>query len=990
MSSEIGVRRFRRLVSDLHQLSVRQSLTKEDLDGIRTDWQKLLNIDDQSFDDRDYEEFPLILHWLSEDNEYHSLAGPGDPIYVFAPTMGNPQLTVEYLRALDAVDDRETPDLDQKVSLGNKVRRIMDVHSEIVNSVTAYPRLVERVSLLYKNDVYYRDRPDESFPDINTSGPLSSDDEFDRQYNLGLVKLLPAITDVNTVSESDNLINETAVDSINRYMSLKGLSIFYNAGDIQAFEAALWGIVKFCYVGTAYEEDVSSIVDQYSQLNPIMSILKPLYRYLDTQIQPSVIPVTQLISIVEQLIDCSPDAPITLLHFPKLLEFYASIFKDGETPLESDPYFDLINRTISSWIDEDITYDGLFNELVSLSGVPAMVDEQPRTISGVVYPTPQLRQAQILLMKSLAKERKYFDDWLSEYRELDLVSRRVPDLRRLEERPYFKTWQRKLANLRDLDIVSERHVAQRYFLKWKASYTVKKVTDTTNVQKLNLWKKQFVIDTWNSRLQQYTELNVLAAKQYNTQLKARVFFKWEGRSTKAILKQRKLCNLERKFVLEQHLLKWFQAYRYRELEHTTAHANGLYLKRFVFDRIVRASYMNKVANKLLETRAKRRLHMYFQWWVRSYVWKIDAQETYATYLLKTNLKKWVLETLSTEFEDVKRGQLLRLQFKEWNLNTKLALLREYRGGEEEQKWFNHWVARVESVTSQEAKAEHKYSDQLVKQKFGHWKNRYDQVASLPAKCVQFRRAHERRYAVIYLSRWKTRLDSIKEKNCELAERSRQQLLDGPIRSCFNSWYIRYDKYRHEKQRADSIWANSLLERCMIHWFQRYDKIVYMTELCQNELDLRDGKLVSKMMSKMSLTLMRYEADGLKADSFKQRAQRNMTRTFFDLWQIKYDQRKEKDNPYLETVESSTPIREVSFADTATLVSPPFSPFHTPMRHSSLSSVTSSARRMRQANLEQRANHYRQVRDSPDNSVSFTEVPTPTRSTSSRRVHSDVL
>ncbi|VEU21573.1 DEKNAAC102585 [Brettanomyces naardenensis] len=1108
MEIELGVEYFRGLLGKLYQLSrsTTGTLTLEDLEQVKEYWQKLLGIDVNSFQDDLYNDLTLTILWIGEGIEYHGLKKmegpePGELTPNLRRSMGNPLQSEAIVQQLDSLDSDDSTDLSQKLSLSNKMRAVLDSHGEVVRSISARNDLVNNINTLYINDMYYRDKGDQSFAglgdsnlqsqlsQIHISGPLSSDPDFNELYIYGFTKLLASLEGTDTRRIQMMKIRRAAESMVKEYSTKQRITFLYNLDVVNGFHRQIWKIAKFCFRDNVDAGDMEGIIENYSVLNPVLPILKPLlrqlldeedaggetrYSALSSTIQTiKLIPAKKLVSLIEGVISLQKNPIPSLVHFGKLIQCYVEVLEANGNSIEDDYYYGRVSRAASSWIGKETSIIGLYSDLYSLSLVP---HSGQRSIEGHVVPSEELREAYLKSIQSIRLERKYLLLWSSVFTEERLYDSKIASIKRITRQPYFNMWKiesdKSASNVKLAVNFYDSHLISHYFLIWKQCYDqLRQLDDKADKFSLNTWFKKWsmhqehidqrlsekehqfnmvhsvrqcltlmalnykasnsalvtivddviaklYLERWRQRVVECRELELKALKFHDNSVQRLMIVRWKLESSDHF---RLLCVLncaQRKFTLGRYMALWTQQAEYSIAEGKVKLTNWRLRRAYFFNFWQTAYKLNELADKMRQKHNMRVAGRFLTRWKRGCELCQTADRFSERKLTTALLKRWRFKWRYVEASANGNAILAKQVFRVWRLTTRYQEYQNSFDTHLASGLLDVWRQRSNRCTADmdEALQIDRFFTRSGFLRF--WRKQTEVTIEQKRKAVEFRKKLVRAESVRLLDRTWKRWERIylKAKHHEekLEEVYYRQLLRGAVSKAFISWQQKYGKIVQATEAADSVREGSLMMKYMLQWLGEYDRAQKLEEIYQNQLSMKDVELLRSVVSQMSLKMMKYHTDYRNADLFKVRWQKNALKAFFDIWKIRLDSRHENEeadevmlapssNPYIDFSGYSSPyaerasrlgsLRSSSTSDltlipstTTTSISSPPRLFRTPHRTSM--TISSSAKKARRLNLEQRVNHYKQAKQrSPEKlaeaEASFGEdsASTPTRASS---------
>ncbi|QPG73513.1 hypothetical protein FOA43_000824 [Brettanomyces nanus] len=1105
-----GVECFRELVDELYRLSkyTAGTLTVGELRDVRDNFRDLLRVESSQFDERDYKDIKLTIFWIDAGIDYHAITEVGNvsesiAISRIVQSLGNAGRSLSTLNQLDRIDAEEgdsTTDLSQKLTVANKIRSLMDDHTQFVTEVSAKGDLIDQIHILYVNDMYYRERGDDgeiSFDSqltqsIHTEGPLSSDEILNDVYNYGFTRLLATLNPLDTKRIQLKKIRLAAVDTVDQYLTKRGILFVYNSNVVIEFHRRIWGLVKFCFRNNVDYDVLTDSIDSFSELNPVFPIMRLFLKqaleeqsldndgdnspefsaeFTDESDEKSLFvkedripPPQELISILRSVVEPQANTLPQLLVFVKALEIYSEFLDTDGIQYYSDYYYCAVSRSTSAWINKDTSLLEFYAELQELATVST---SKKHSADGHVMANDQLIEAALTARYILKVERDFMGVLKDTFVEETLYDSKLMTIRRLLRAPYFTVWKIRYSQNKNIEQQAYRscnkYVVHRYMKLWRHEYDKyvksiqeadkylekrmfyrwkgrKQCTERVMVKKLREFELNHTIrryfkymlmgvraknskavkmvdsiiltvylNRWLCGLRTIRELEKKSANFYVDTLYRSTLFLWKMACGCPFQRLKILNEAQTKFTLQRYLHMWLDQLMYANFEGQVIQSSIKLRKRYFFNywkTIYDISLIGHKADKKLDVSVARRL---IKEWKEVARMKMKADNVLRKHVMSSSLNQWRLKLRFIDGCTKRNSILARKEIRLWRLETKLREYQNQFDSEMVTETFKLWKKKVQRCTSdmKESEEVNRYLTLQTYMKFWgtHFKTRVE-LNDRANRLKEFVSQRERiRLIQFALDRWKLGYYELKEKEDRIENIYRGHLLRTSVTQCFDIWKKKFTRIKEALMVADNVRDSSLMLNVMLKWLNQYDRLIRLDEMYQNHVSMQDVELLRSMMSRMSLRLIKYQTDYRNADMFKLRWQKHALRAFFDIWNIKLENKKQsKDematvigNPYIELErngsrlssiqsESSSDLTLISSSTPSTLASLVSSPggmspprlFRTPIRHNK-TSLSSSAKRARRLNLEQRVNHYKQAKQrSPEKMSDSDSVTTPTR------------
>ena len=303
-----GVRHFQELLNRLYHFSTLRTntLTLEDLEQVRRCWEEVFFTEKSAFNDEKYEDFQFVVNWFDDTAEpktYHGLRSVSETLDTnneMLPASSTPSVdsspslvperilkdiqqcvgddtkikslleemdtcisndnileTAEATGTLTDTNESSSTDVSCKISLTNKIRTLLDEHSDLVSAISTQSDLTERVYKWYYNDMYYREKE-------TSANEISYDEEFRHMYIYGFTTLLASLDTSDTGKMQKLKIRRASKSMVESFLSRVNVLLLYDLHAIHEFHQKVWGVVKFCFRNNEDCDEICSEIENYS------------------------------------------------------------------------------------------------------------------------------------------------------------------------------------------------------------------------------------------------------------------------------------------------------------------------------------------------------------------------------------------------------------------------------------------------------------------------------------------------------------------------------------------------------------------------------------------------------------------------------------------------------------------------------------------------------------------------------------------------------
>lgn len=630
---------------------------------VRILWQLLLGIDETRFDSHNYEVFEL--KFTNDGRRFMGLTYLGSDRNLVNENLGNAvgfaSKSLEIVQLLDEEDsdDGQETSVSFKLSLLNKIRYILFEHHMMVREFFNDDEVKSHIASFIRDDIPY------STNELRVS-MNSNNHVLNTCYQECLESLL---------LQKDYTIDEVAKGVFQLFKHKAGVAYFFDFNMVSKFHNQMIALLKRSFRGHDF---VNEEIEDFFRHNPILPVLKPLYRNFALQVinndmkdKPSQIEknddkliVKLNIELLKQILhevtqknnSELEDCPITMKWFPQIIQYYSeSLMSEGVTNVENDLYITMIKKAAIRWIDNEIDTGLFVAQLSDLSLIPTAM---PYLFQGVLFPTVHMRMALYTVKENIRLYEKYFDLWHACTIQKTSLEMKFDQWLNIVAKTYIGKWRTKLTlkqQIKKIDTYPLRMTRLRGFYEtWKLKTICLK--NNEKVAELKRCKKYFLL--WRTSTKSYQkQLNM--AQKYNDKILTKRFL--------TLWMAAKVCRFP-------EVLNKFAVIR-----------RSLYFKLWI---LVQSELKHNVS-KAAQFEKSHIFTRYFQLWKTRSASSInrlqDLKRAEYEFTLKKSFQKWKLQihflVFERDFQVHSNEMLLQRYFSQWRNfkklvdNENLALIR---------------------------------------------------------------------------------------------------------------------------------------------------------------------------------------------------------------------------------------------------------------------------------------------------------------------------
>lgn len=447
---------------------------------VRSLWHLLLGIDENKYDAHNYE----LLELSFNSNEYKFacfiyLGSDFDNIAESVPhSIGFPQESLKVVELLDnqlTEENTEDESISFKLSMLNQIRFILFNHHIMVDKLIVDDQ-VERVLAKYLTIDINNDANED------TLSFNSNNEMLNMCYSWCYSKFV--------LGESDLGIDEISREILETFKYEATVAFFFNHSILTDYHNKMVDVLKRIY---RKHDFVDVEIDDYFRHNPILPILKPVYRKLALQTYDEDLRMPKNncpglkerigIALLKQiLVDLSTaelksvlvEMPISLKRFPLVVNYYIeSLISSGVKLIENDPFIQMIELCILKWVNKEVDNDIFVTQLCELSTIPTA---EPYKYKDTIFPNVHMRMAVFMVRQNIRIYETYFKRWKNKHAQYHKILKAEKNVEIKLAQKYYSIWKYKYQKVKVISHVSlhtvETPILKLYFQKWIRKETI--------------------------------------------------------------------------------------------------------------------------------------------------------------------------------------------------------------------------------------------------------------------------------------------------------------------------------------------------------------------------------------------------------------------------------------------------------------------------------------------------------------------------------------
>lgn len=382
---------------------------------VRTLWQLLLGIRESIFDSHNYELFEL--HFKDTEKIFTGFRYFGldkDSVALNLHNgVGSTQESSKIVDLLEeASDEGSETSISFKLSILNKVRYILFCHAVRLKEILDETKLLRAIESYMRNDI------------LNTSNQISvtletNNPTFDSCYKLCLEESLLQPLEISIAELSQRTLETFKLSS--------DTAFFFDCDLLFRFHNEMVGLLKHVFRKHDY---INIEIDDYFRHNPILPILKPIYRKLEirdiheeTQDRLSqsdafkeeerapLITDQILVQTLKDISSLSVDSSklkVPLDVFSQIIRIYCNLITKDGIDSEDDTFVFALKKCIFQWTENLINDEEFIKQISELSLIPFAAQYK---YGDDILPNLNMRMAVFLVGQNLRLRELYFSRW---------------------------------------------------------------------------------------------------------------------------------------------------------------------------------------------------------------------------------------------------------------------------------------------------------------------------------------------------------------------------------------------------------------------------------------------------------------------------------------------------------------------------------------------------------------------------------------------------
>lgn len=566
--------------------------------------------------------------------------------------------------------------------------------------------------------------------------------------------------------------------------------------------------------------------------------------------------------------------------FPEIFKWYLKLLFEDDIELQNDPYFSLVCYEVLKYRDSEITPDCWDFQLHNLckimfgmqSDIPSIKFTVYHKLAVFMYTKSQAVKRKYLLIWSVATEsqqeqlahlqlyqkvlkRRILSRWVKKFilmRSLDIQASRYKET--FNRNLIFNKWHGGYQDIRELDTLANKVILSRYLTSWHKLSSRTDLEDAISSfllkQKskyfrhiVSLFERRKVLDLKADKFvmaKTVKKLSQRGVKFQKLELKYQIFVKsnyWKvWKRSLDILSTKSIVQAKNDTLLKS----WFYGFWYRRTQEQRlcldfiALRNEKNMKNCLFSMLVLAENQN-----IAELFDRRRLLL-------KAIKQLRLQLTLKTAM---NLKK---ESLSAKF------------FKNWKLQSRLMLLHEITYEDLEKSFFALWKSKT---------------DIRKEQRLQQLEDLYKSAAP------RFAQTRKSRSLKVCLYKWEEKTIDVLQKQNSLQEIYGKSITEKHIKPKFQKWRSKQFHVKELSLRALRFEKDVAYLNFLGLMLDKADDIDYLYQVCNEQIEISDLRLLSLMFKRWSLLSMKANSLNRLVDEFKRRSNVSMLKNFLSIWKV---------------------------------------------------------------------------------------------------------
>jgi hypothetical protein len=642
------------------------------------------------------------------------------------------------------------------------------------------------------------------------------------------------------------------------------------------------------------------------------------------------------------------EIPVTLKLFAEIIKCYCdSLEHDGIKDIENDLYISLIKTVILQWVEKKIETSFFVSQLSDLSLIPTAM---PYQYQGTTFPTVHMRMALYAVKENIRLLENYFEFWIDRNFKNIKLNQQHSKWNLYFNRRYWIKWKKKKEHVSKLNVINLHPInyikIHVYFYKWEN--TCRNLS--LNIKAANIIQQKLYFHKWELQLAKYQNHLMTAIELYHHKLKMQYltiwisakitkfpdilgkfiqnkkqiyyyfwknstnkiqldyehsknirnknlqrsyYLKWQVNSQEPLKRLKKLDKDADKFILKRQFDRWRIQMKLINLEEKLKKIIMIKRMKAQFQKWHRFKKLTDSKNEILGKKSLELTGKYFKIWVSSHSTLIKADTFYSNTKALYILKVWKLKFWEKNFKTKTEISRVEKMVKLWKLNATAKQYHKNKDYFSVQSIFMHWFQKVIGIIEGLENSEAAFLEIKQAIYFDFWKSQSVMNKSLKIKAENFEENYQNHNNLL-TKRWswntmRFKFREARRKRLELKriERIYQKRV---VNKYFDKFKGKISQNKILVMKADNFKNLIYISRYLGIWTEKYDHILALEDLLFSRLDGDNVNLLTRIISKMQLHMIKIHTDETNADKFKERWNRLKTRTFFELWKFKQSSR----------------------------------------------------------------------------------------------------
>ncbi|ODV84461.1 hypothetical protein CANARDRAFT_8449 [[Candida] arabinofermentans NRRL YB-2248] len=557
-------------------------------------------------------------------------------------------------------------------------------------------------------------------------------------------------------------------------------------------------------------------------------------------------------------------------------------------------------------------------------------------------------------------------------------------------------------------IFAMQHIGKKYLRVWRLAACMR---DSNGMELVDSKKVKEVYFARIKESMKRIETMNKEADKFRDRICQRYTFKMMmNKSVNRLTKLRSLELAERQFIIGKQFIRWTTCYDLKVSELTCRENNNRHMMQWIFTTWKTLKENEDSLRTFVTGSNVTLLKRYFTKWKIQQQMNTIARGFDAQRIAAMAMKKWKLALREKAVANNRDNVNLRLKFVNWRASARLLSISADTNNKLMQGSIEIWRKKKDRHNQLVTKSDEFRSISHKRNVLRCWRSRLKTLRQLQEKSVSLNTLKGLEedqkilefFFVIWTQRYNDQLEREKLLNKAYENQSRSIAAKK-----FNIWRQKYVHVTENSQVASNFRGLTVQTKHLTRWLRNFERTLELNQICQEFIELKNVDALTRALSRLSLKSIKVQNDYQIADAFKAKWNKKRMKIFFEIWKMSHFNKSiPTSNLFPDNTNQSSNDKTLETIVPPDYYSPPrlsplaqrrnqlmmlksnnsqsdlgmipdlenptnsestssvfISPTRTPASKTSELNTIPATLRVRRMYLEQRKNHYRQVKNS---------------------------